>query len=116
MLKIVKEDDCYLLSLQQLTRLNSLISELISDQVTRLVSIPGRHVIFNLEGMEFIGSEGLKMLLRAKRTAETMACFFQLSNISAEVNELFEITNLKNHFNIIPSGGVGEKILVEQEI
>ena len=113
MLKVAKEDDKYLVSLFQVSKLNTLFSELISQQLNNLVSVSGRHVIFNLHGVSFIDSEGFRTLLKASEIATAVGSSFQLCNISSEVSDLIELTNLRGSFNIVESLDLKEKIILE---
>lgn len=113
MLKVAKEDGIYIVSLFQVNKLNTLFSELISQQLNNLVSIPDRNVIFNLEGIRFIDTAGFKTLETAHEIALSRGAKFQLCNIGEEVKELLRETNVRNPFQILPSLNVREKILME---
>ncbi|MDA3821189.1 MAG: STAS domain-containing protein, partial [Bacteroidales bacterium] len=111
--KVAKEDDRYLVSLFQVNKLNTLFSELISQQLNNLVNVPGRHVIFNLEGIRFIDSAGFGVLMKASEISSAVGSSFQLCNISAEVQELIDLTELNGSLSILPKLEVKEKIIME---
>lgn len=113
MLKVAKEDEGYIVSLFQVNKLNTLFSELISQQLNNLVSMPGRKVIFNLEGVRFIDTAGFKTLEKAHQIALARGAVFQLCNVGDEVCELFKETDVENSFDILPSLQVQEKIMME---
>ncbi|MCF8225695.1 MAG: STAS domain-containing protein [Bacteroidales bacterium] len=113
MLKIAKEENKFIVSLFQVNKLNTLFSELISEQLNNLVSVSGRTVIFNLEGIRFIDTKGFQTLQKAKEIAQAKGSVFQLCNIGDEVHELFELTDSKEKFDIIPPLEVREKIIME---
>ena len=113
MLKVVKEADRYVVSLFQVNKLNTLFSDLIDQQLSNLVSVPGREVIFNLEGIRFIDSAGFDTLLTAHKTAAEHGVQFKLCNISDEVAELLEITELKDRLPVCECESSKEKILLE---
>lgn len=113
MLKVAKEEGRYLVSLFQVNKLNTLFSELISQQLSDLVNEPGRVVIFNLEGVRFIDSAGFATLLRASEIAKARSAVFKICNVSVEVLELIELTELKDTLPICECAAVKEKILME---
>jgi len=113
MLKVAKEDDRYLVSLFQVNKLNTLFSELISQQLNDLVSVPDRKIIFNLEGVRFIDSSGFKTLLKACEISNAVGSSFQICNISSDVQELIDLTELNDSLNIVPTLEVKEKIVME---
>ncbi|MEX0987921.1 MAG: STAS domain-containing protein [Bacteroidales bacterium] len=113
MLKVAKEEEKYLVSLFQVNKLNTLFSELISQQLNNLVSQPGRHVIFNLQGIRFIDTAGFNVLERVTELSRARGCTFQICNITGEVSELIELMGLQGSLNIIPVLDVKEKIVME---
>ena len=113
MLKVAKEDGRYLVSLFQVNKLNTLFSELINQQLSTLVSEPGRVVIFNLEGVRFIDSAGFATLLCASEIAKAKNAEFKICNVSDEVMELIELTELQDILPICECGTVKEKIVME---
>lgn len=113
MLKVAKEEGRYLVSLFQVSKLNTLFSELISQQLNDLVGTPGRTVIFNLEGVRFIDSAGFGTLLHALEIAKARSSEFKICNVSDEVMELIELTELADKLPICECAGVKEKIVME---
>lgn len=113
MLKVAKEDGRYLVSLFQVNKLNTLFSELINQQLSTLVSEPGREVIFNLKGVRFIDSAGFATLLCATEIAKAKKAEFKICNVSDEVMELIELTELQDILPICEYAPVKEKIVME---
>lgn len=113
MLKVAKEENRYLVSLFQVNKINTLFTDLISQQLNQLVSAPDRHIIFNLEGVRFIDTAGFQVLDHAAVTAQKSGSRFQLCNITDEVQELLDLTGMHKKLDIIPSLEVEEKILAE---
>lgn len=115
MLKVAKNEGKYLVSLFHVSKLNTLFSELISQQLNKLVGVPGRHVIFNLQGVRFIDSAGFNTLLRANEISSSVGSVFQICNISEEVQELIVLTESAGKFNIVPKLEVKEQIILEMD-
>jgi len=114
MLKVAKEkEERYMVSLFQVNKLNTLFAELISKQLNDLVSVAGRHVIFNLERIRFIDTAGFESLEKATAIARAKNSRFQLCNINEEVQELIELTGMQEKFDIIPRMEVKETIVME---
>ena len=115
MLKVAKEGGKYLVSLFQVSKLNTLFSELISQQLNDLVKVPGRKVIFNLDGVRFIDSAGFSTLLKATEISRAIGSEFMISNISPEVQELIDLMSLNGTLHITQGFEVKEKIIMEFE-
>ncbi len=96
MLKIVKEEDRYIVSLFQVSKLNTLFSELIQEQLINLVNVPGRKVIFNLKDVRFIDSAGFRTLTKVSEIARSAGSELLFCNISREVQELIDLTEMND--------------------
>jgi len=94
-------------------KLNTLFSELISQQLNDLVSVPDRAVVFNLEGIRFIDTAGFNALKRVTQIARVSGSRFQVCNIGEEVQELLDLTGMEGSLDIIPRLEVKEKIVME---
>ena len=70
-------------------------------------------VVFNLEGVRFIDSAGFGTLLHALEIAKARSSVFKICNVSDEVMELIELTELTDKLPICECAGVKEKIVME---
>jgi anti-anti-sigma factor len=57
-----------------------------------------RHIVIDLSGLEFMDSSGLHCLLRAKTNADANHGRFSLRPGGEQVQRLFELTRLVDHF------------------
>ena len=87
MLKVAIENDTYLVSLFHVRKINILYSDLISNQLNKIVEVPGRQVIFNLADIHFIDSDGFRALLMANDIARKNGSSFKLCNLNKDVKE-----------------------------
>jgi anti-anti-sigma factor len=115
MLKVIVEKDRYLVSLLQVRKLNTLFSELISQQLNGLVSVTDRHVIFDLSGVNHIDNAGFNTLLKATEIASAVRSTFELCNISKEVMESIKQLNLSSSLMIAESHDMQENMVFEIE-
>ncbi len=113
MLKIAKEEEKIIVSLFHVNKFNILFTELIREQLSDLVSVPGRHVIFNLSGIRFIDSSGFSALKLAAEISHARGSRFQLCNVGDEIKELLSETDVYNAFEILSSYEVREKLELE---
>ncbi len=113
MLKVAKEEEKFIVSLFHVNKFNTLFSELIREQLNDLVSLPGRHVIFNLAGIRFIDSSGFSTLSMAAEISQAKGSHFQLCNVDDEVKELLAAADIYNNFEILSSFEVREKFGLE---
>ena len=113
MLKISKDYDHYTVELFQVNKLNTLFCELVYDQLRELVEERGSTVLFNLEGIRFIDSEGFRVLLQVSDISRLSGSAFKLCNVSEEVQELIRLQELESRFSYCSCKQVEEKILLE---
>ncbi len=113
MLKVAREEEKFIVSLFHVNKFNTLFSELIKEQLNDLVSVSGRHVIFNLAGIRFIDSSGFSTLKVAAEISQARGSHFQLCNVGDEVKELLSETDVYNAFEILPSFEAREKLGME---
>jgi len=100
MLKSEKIDDIYLLSFDNVKRLNALITDPVKQEINNYFKEPNTKIILNLEGVEFVDSTGFGVFLSSMKTANNNYGHFKICNISPEVMELFKLLQLHNVFEI----------------
>ena len=113
MLKIKREKDEVVVSLFEVKKLNTLFSEIVDRQLKDLVSEPGKKVLFNLEEIRFIDSEGFRVLKESNDLAKDNNTQFLLCNITPEVDELIKLLSLEDTFMTCQRTIGKEKIMVE---
>ncbi len=64
-------------------------------------SMPGRRVIVDLRGLEFMDSTGLTLLTRWSLAAERDGFALALVPGNERIQRLFEITRLVTHFHFV---------------
>ena len=111
MLKVAREKDHYRVELFQVNRLNTLFTELVNRQLTELLEVQGTRVLFNLDGVKFIDSEGFQVLVKATETAKKCGSEFLICNINEEIRELIDLLELESNFNFCTIENSREKIL-----
>lgn len=58
------------------------------------------NIIFDLEGLEYIASAGLRILYWAQEYTEEKGGKMTVKNVSPEVDDIFEMTGFKDMINI----------------
>ena len=112
MLKVTKNNRHYRVELFQVSKLNTLFSELVKQQLQVLVQEPGNKVIFNLEGIRFIDTAGFQVLIDISERARKNSCEFAICNVSDELKELIQLLELEGAFSFCSCEKSEEKILV----
>jgi anti-anti-sigma factor len=102
MLKLKIKDGVYNISFYKINRLNTLIAEPLLEELTKIVSKPGREVVLSMEGINFIDSSGFQVLMAVVCHASDLGCKFRISDVSQEVYELLKLMKLKVIFEIDP--------------
>ena len=112
MLKIAKEENRYRVELFQVSKLNTLFSDLVKEQLHELIREPGVEVIFNLEGIRFVDSAGFDVLTEITDSARAHGSQFKLCNVSDDVRELILLLELEGRFVFCTCENTAEKILL----
>ena len=111
MLKVLRESDYYRVELFQVNRLNTLFTDLVRKQLLEMIEVPGTKVIFNLEGVMFIDSEGFRILKEVNARAKELGSEFLLCNVTDDVKELIILLDLEGEFSFCKVENPKEKIL-----
>ncbi|MEN8204044.1 MAG: STAS domain-containing protein [Bacteroidota bacterium] len=110
MLIVVKEENLYRVELFQVNRLNTLFSELVKEQLRKLVEEPGVSVVFNLDRIKFIDSSGFDVLITITEHARRYGSEFKLCNVTEDVKELLVLLELEEKLAICTCVPAEEKI------
>lgn len=94
MIQITKQNPEYLVSLQNIKRLNVNVAECIKKETIHLIKNVKYDVVFDLGGIVFIDTKGFSTLLELKEHANKTGKNFLLTNVSEDVNELIRLMNL----------------------
>lgn len=70
-----------------------------------LASMGMRNVTVDLEGVEFIGSAGLAILINAHDRAEIQGDTLALASPSRQVRRLFQVTHMGDNFHFLVGPG-----------
>jgi len=100
MLKIENINDVIVVSFQDVSRFNALISDSVKEEVKSLFAGPNTKLILDLTGVNFIDSTGFGVFLSIMKTANNNHGYFKICNINEEVMELFKLLQLHNIFEI----------------
>ena len=112
MLKVIRESDYYRVELFQVNRLNTLFTDLVRDQLKEMLEVPGTKVMFNLEGILFIDSEGFRVLKEVNHFAKELGSEFLMCNVTEDVKELIILLDLEGEFKFCKVENPKEKILL----
>jgi anti-anti-sigma factor len=97
-----QEDDASVLSIKgkinfEVTpQLREVIKEAMGENQPKLL-------VINMEGVSFIDSSGLGLLLAARKNIDSNNGKLHLCNVSAQVKKTFDQTNLTNYFSVFAS-------------
>ena len=102
MLHIKQKKETFHVSLRKTTRINTLIADAIKDELTDIVSVPGRTIIFSMHGIRFIDSNGFEAILTIVKRSRDSESIFKICDVSEEVYELIKLMKLNVVFEINP--------------
>ena len=93
-------------------RLDLASSSHMKDQVLRLVSEGKSKIILNMAQVDFINSSGLGTLVSVLKEIRLAKGKMVLSNLASYVQEIFEITQLSNIFEIYNSEADAQEVFL----
>jgi anti-anti-sigma factor len=102
MLKVKIEDGAYRISFHKISRLNSMIADLLREELIKMVSKPGREVVLSLKGISFIDSAGFQAIMAVVNHANGIGSRFRICDVSGDVYELLNLRKVKVMFEINP--------------
>lgn len=93
----IKEiDGKYVVTLEG--RLDTAAADQTDKELSVLNEQPGRDIIFDCEGLEYISSSGLRILLNVRKHATDNQV--TIRNLNDDVLHIFQMTGFNNLFNI----------------
>jgi anti-anti-sigma factor len=93
----IKEiDGKYVVALEG--RLDTAAADQTDKELSVLNEQPGRDIIFDCEGLEYISSSGLRILLNVRKHATDNQV--TIRNLNDDVLHIFQMTGFNNLFNI----------------
>ena len=86
-----------------LGRLDELATSDAERAFTEVLEGGAKEVLLDLEGVEYVSSSGLRVLLLLAKSMEKSGGTLKLCNLSPFVAEVFEISNFTRLFEVHPS-------------
>lgn len=83
--------------------LNLAVAQVFKNQVSPLISKPQSKVLINFNGIRYIDSTGIAVLISLLKIARTGNSQFKISNMSKDVYDLVKLMQLQNIFDIYPT-------------
>jgi anti-anti-sigma factor len=102
MLKLKIENGIYRISFHKVNRLNSLLADPFREELTKIVSKPGREVVLSLKGINFIDGSGFQAMMAVVNQASEIGSRFRICDVSGDVYELLKLMKVKVMFEIDP--------------
>jgi anti-sigma B factor antagonist len=100
MLKSESRNGIEILSFENVSKLNILVAQSLKEEIAQYLNKPGKKIVLNLEGIEYVDSSGFGALLSILRNAKNNDSVFKICNISPDVMELVKLLQLHNVFEI----------------
>ena len=82
------------------TRFNSLSSQEVKDELSKVLKNSGTKLILDLEGIKFIDSSAFGSLIAIVKVSKQTNSFFKMCNAADEVKELISVMQLDSVFEV----------------
>ena len=96
-----KQNEVFIVSL-----LGSLDSETYADlekKTNSILSLSPKVIIFDMEGIKYISSMGVSVILTTKKALENMGGVFIMANLQPQIKKVFEIVSTLPNLKIFAS-------------
>jgi anti-anti-sigma factor len=100
MMRIEQINGCYVVTFNDISKFNALITDMVKEQLNSLFSKPDVKLILNLKGVKYIDSTGFGVFLSVMKTARLSKGEFKICGIENDAMVLFKILQLNNVFEI----------------
>ncbi len=100
-LKVRKEGKVTIIDLEG--RLDVHLSLEIEQQVNNIIDGGEKFLVFNLEGVQYLSSSGLRIFIAAMRRLKQIDGNLKLANMSESVKKIFKVVELIDLFEIFPT-------------
>lgn len=97
------QDDIAIMSLKNETKLNVSNAQDVKAKLNELLDQEIRKIIFDFSGILFIDSSGFAVIISFFNKAKEKKYQFKFCNVTAEVNELLEVTKLNTILEVYNS-------------
>lgn len=103
MIRTEVQNGITIIYLNDIARLNALVSGPIKEQASVFYDKPNTNVVLSLKDIKFIDSSGFGMLLFLMKKAKNNYGSFKICDVSSEVMELLKLLQLHTIFEIFPT-------------
>lgn len=99
-MQITHQDTAGATILSLLGRLDELATTEVEHAFTGVLNSGSRGLIVDLEGVEYVSSSGLRILLMLMKAMKNQQRVLKLCNLSPFVAEVFEVSNFSVMFDV----------------
>ena len=82
-------------------RLDTAAAAEITPEIQKLAEQADKHIILDCSALEYISSSGLRLFLTLRKASAADGGKLQVSNISADIRQVFMMTGFISLFEII---------------
>ncbi len=83
--------------------IDSSTTQLLEEQITRVIDEGGRYIVIDLRGVDFVSSAGIGLFLGTAARLRSSGGDLAFMNMPSHVREVFEIINLAPYFRTVDS-------------
>lgn len=98
LLKVNKVDNDFIISFYNTSRINSVVTDQVKEQVIKFLEIPSSRVVLNLDGISFIDTYSFNAIQELEEIASEYDSVLGFMNLSQDVKELVQLVELDSIF------------------
>ena len=101
--RIIKRKD-YIYSVELTGSIDTGTYQKLEEELKEILEAPTKAVIFDMKGVDYLSSIGVKVILETKKKAEVIDAAFSMVNLQPQIKKVFEI------IKALPSQGIFKNI------
>ena len=90
-----QEDNLWIV--EPIGRLDSNTSQQLEDDLTQKLADNQKYIILDFQGLDYISSAGLRVILKSTREAQRLDGLIVLCSLKDYVKEVFEVAGIGHH-------------------
>jgi len=116
--KIIKKKD-YVYLVEVEGSIDSETYQELENELNEIITEKSKAVIFDMGGVDYISSIGIKVIIEAKKTLEEKNASFAMTNLQPQIKKVFDVMKILPMFDIFDDMPEADKYIdqiIKEEI
>lgn len=109
-INVVKKKD-YVYTVELKGSLDSETTPQLDEELEKIIDKKTKAVVFNMSGVDYINSVGIRLIVTLKKTLEAQQASFVLTNLQPKIKKIFEIMRILTVIDVFDDVEVADKYI-----